>query len=539
MGGDVDTIKERIDIAELISGYLKLQKAGRSFKANCPFHKEKTPSFFVSPERQSFYCFGCGAKGDIFTFVEQMDGLDFKGALKVLAERAGVEVEYRASDKSKAEKDKIFNALEEATKFFEKNLSDAKLALDYLVSRGLSQETLGSWRLGYAPNEWRSLYNYLQSLGYDKDTLIKAGLAKVNEENASQGPYDVFRHRVTFPLFDVNGRVIAFSGRALDKENAPKYLNSPTTPVFSKTESLYGLDRAKGSIRKKDYSILVEGQLDLLLSHQAGVDNAVAASGTAFTREHLERLKRLSNRIILAFDGDLAGEKAAERASEQALSMGLEVKVADLPEGSDPADTILKDQKVWKEALKNSLPAVEFFFGKLEKREKDSRKLGKLIEKKILPMIKLVGSAMEQSHFVSMLAKRTGMKEEIIWADLKKARAPEPPALREESVPIPEKEKSAKHVPRRGQIEERLTEVREWLKELPERNPEVETLRKEEFELENNLKELDLRDELARLSLELSRAEAARDEELAKGFASDIQRVHAEMYLLEEKKKVL
>ena len=539
MGGDVDTIKERIDIAELVSGYIKLQKAGTSFKANCPFHNEKTPSFFVSPARQSFYCFGCGAKGDIFTFTEQMDGLDFRGALKVLAERAGVEVEYRTSDKSKAEKDKIFNVLEEATKFFEKNLSDTKLASDYLVSRGLSKDTVKNWRLGYAPNEWRSLYNYLQNIGHDKEVIIRAGLAKTNEENTSQGPYDVFRHRAIFPLFDTSGKVIAFSGRSLDKENAPKYLNSPATLVFSKSQALYGLDRAKGSIRKKDYSILVEGQLDLILSHQAGVDNAVASSGTAFTRDHLDRLKKLSNRIILAFDGDLAGEKAAEKASELALSLGLEVKVANLPEGSDPADTILKDENIWKEALRSSLPAPEFFFGKLEKREKDARKLGKLVEKKILPMIKLIGSAIEQSHFVSMLAKRTGIKEEIIWTDLKKARIPDIPAVHNVVSLEPEKEEKVQNVSKRERIEERLTEVRLWLKELSESDQEGRVLKKEESELVNNLLELDLRDGLTRLSFELARAEASKDEELVKSIASEIQKTHAKMRSLEEKKKVL
>lgn len=538
MRGDVDTIKERIDIAELISGYVKLQKAGQSFKANCPFHKEKTPSFFVSPLRQSFYCFGCGAKGDAFTFLEQMDGLDFRGALKVLAEKAGVEIEHRSTDESRLEKDKIFAALEETTKFFEKGLRESKQASDYLVSRGIVKETATEWRLGYAQNEWRSLYNHLQNSGYDKEIVIKAGLAKTNKENTANGPYDVFRNRVIFPLFDVNGRVIAFSGRALDKENAPKYLNSPTTPVFSKSQALYGLDRAKDSIRKKDYAVLVEGPLDLLLSHQAGIINTVASSGTAFTHEHLERLKRLSNRIILAFDGDSAGERAAERASELALSMGLEVKVADTPESSDPAEIIERDPNVWKDVLRNSLPAVEFFFGKLEKREKDSRKLGKLIEKKILPMIKLVGSAIEQSHFVSMLAKRTGIKEEMIWADLKKVKAPDF-SVAGELLKETEKAEKVERAPRREQIEERLTEVRVWLREISESDPEMEVLKREESELINNLSELDLREGLTRLSIELAHAEAIKDDDLTKNIASEIKKNHSEMRTLEEKKKVL
>src|SRR3989344_7217096 len=312
MRGDVDTIKERLNITEIVSGYIKLEKAGTSFKARCPFHNEKTPSFFVSPVRQSFYCFGCGAKGDIFTFMEEVEGLDFRGALKLLAEKAGVEMEYHSSE-SKTEKDKICNVLEEATKFFEKELTGNNMARHYIASRGISEETIKDWRIGYAPAEWRSLCNYLQGHGHEREIILKAGLIKLKDGGSE--PYDVFRDRVIFPFADQNGSIVAFSGRALSKETEPKYLNSPETILFAKSEMLYGLDRAKDQIRKKDYAILVEGQMDLVLSHQSGVRNTVASSGTAFTRMHLERLKRLSSRIIIAFDGDLAGEKAAEKAS--------------------------------------------------------------------------------------------------------------------------------------------------------------------------------------------------------------------------------
>ncbi|HEY4528638.1 MAG TPA: DNA primase, partial [Candidatus Paceibacterota bacterium] len=295
MRGDASTIKERLGIAEVLSGYVKLQKAGVSFKARCPFHNEKTPSFFVSPLRQSYYCFGCGAKGDIFSFVEEVEGLDFLGALKFLANKAGIELEYRGGD-SKTEKDKIGNILEEATKFFEKGLVDNDSARRYVASRSISEESIGDWRIGYAPAEWRSLFSHLESMGYGKDLIIKAGLAKISDEGTHKEPYDVFRDRIIFPLADQNGRIIAFSGRALSKETEPKYLNSPDTPLFTKSETLYGLDRAKEQVRKKDYAVLVEGQIDLVLSHQAGVKNSVAASGTAFTRMHLERLKRFSSR---------------------------------------------------------------------------------------------------------------------------------------------------------------------------------------------------------------------------------------------------
>ena len=540
MRSDVDTIKERLDIAEIVSGYIKLEKAGTSLKARCPFHNEKTPSFFVSPVRQSFYCFGCGAKGDIFTFVESMEGLDFRGALKLLADKAGVEIKHRGGE-SKTEKDKILAVLEETTKFFEKELAGVSLARRYVASRGINDETVRDWRIGYAPAEWRFLYDYLHNLGYDKDIILKAGLIKTSDDAAGKEPYDVFRDRVIFPLADSNGSIIAFSGRALTKETEPKYLNSPDTILFTKSEVLYGLDKAKDQIRKRDYAVLVEGQIDLVLSHQSGVRNSVASSGTAFTRMHLERLKRLSSRIIIAFDGDSAGEKAAEKASMLGIALGLEVKVANLPEGLDPAEVIRKNPEEWKDILRESLPAVEFFFNKIEEKEKDPRKLGKQIEKRVLPMVKLIGSAIEQSHFISLLAKRTSIKEEILWEDLKKAKKPELSQrsdlgnskrsdLNTEKAPTPS---------HREQIEERLAEIKLWQEELSGSDEETLVLKKEETELMDNLSGLLLRDNLSQLLSELSRAEVAKDSRSITSLTLVIQKIHSQMRALEEKKKVL
>lgn len=558
MRGDVDTIKERLDIAEVVSGYIKLEKAGASFKARCPFHNEKTPSFFVSPARQSFYCFGCGAKGDIFTFVEEVEGLDFRGALKFLAEKAGVEIEYQRG-KSRTEKDKILGVLEEAAVFFEKELAGHEPARRYITSRGITDETIKNWRIGYAPDDWRLLYNHLLNLGYDSTLILKAGLAKTSDASTKQGPYDVFRDRIIFPLSDQNGRVIAFSGRALSKETepastrdgeptrgGPKYLNSPDTVLFTKSEVLYGLDKAKDQIRKKNYAVLVEGQIDLVLSHQAGVPNTVAASGTAFTREHLERLKRFSSRIVLAFDGDAAGEKAMEKANGLGSFLGLEVKVANLPEGQDPAEVIEKNPEEWKNILRRSLPAVEFFFDKIEGKEKDPRKLGKQIEKRILPMVKLIGSAIEQSHFISMIAKRTGIKEEILWQDLKRVKIaesvnsralPSPAGLRhDENSPIPQ---SISVLSQKEQIEERLAEIKLWQKELPKSAPEAVLLKKEEAELKSNLAGVVLHESLKDLLSKLSRAEKSKDAKMITSLTLEIQKLHSQMGILEEKRKML
>lgn len=498
MGGNVESIKERLDVAEVLGGYIKLEKAGANFKAKCPFHSEKTASFFISPARQSYYCFGCGAKGDIFTFVEEMEGTDFRGALKILADRAGVELKFERGE-SKSDKDKLYTVLEEATQFFEKELKKSKEALKYLEGRGVLDETIKSFRLGFVPDEWRALRGHLNSLGYADDVLTRAGLIKAKSaeggspdpQSGFREPYDTFRGRLIFPLFDPRGEVIAFSGRALAKDTEPKYLNSPDTPLFTKSEVLYGYDKAREEIRRKDYAVLVEGQLDLVLSHQAGVKNTVASSGTAFTLAHLDKLKKVSPRIILAFDGDQAGEKAAERSAALALSLGMEVKIAELPEGRDPADLVKEDGELWKEVLRSSKPAIEIFLDMVLKEEKDQRKAGKVIEKKILPLLALVQSAMERSHFVSMIAKRTGIREEVIVEDLRRVKVlDKPPVKVGDSQALPESK------PKRTRQDE-LEEVKSWLEE----DHENKDLLRQKEELERLIKIDEIDTELTTLRL--------------------------------------
>ncbi len=501
MRGDVETIKERLDIAEIVSGYVKLDKAGQSFKGRCPFHNEKTPSFFVSPVRQSYYCFGCGAKGDIFTFVEELEGLSFKETLKMLAEKAGVELEYRPeAGKERSEKEKLLSVLEIATQFFENELGKNDAAKKYLLSRGISEASIKSWRLGYAPAEWRALYTHMLQLGFGKEVLVKAGLVKPVTGGTGKEPYDVFRDRVIFPMMNPEGEVIAFSGRALAKETEPKYVNSPETPVFAKHSVLYGLDKAKEKIRRKDYAVLVEGQMDLVLSHQAGVDNTVASSGTAFTAAHLERLKRLSKRIILAFDGDEAGEKAADKSTTLALSLGLEVKIAKIPQGQDPAELVKEDPQLWKSVLKDSKIAIEYFLNRLLLKEKDQRKLGKLIGEQILPKIALLESSMERSHFVSLITKATGIKESLVWDDLRKVKfsPSNPKTLEEEEI------KKAAEVKKISRSDE-YREVLELLKE----NPSDKDLTKHKEELSILMKIDKLDEEIALLRLELVEGDEA------------------------------
>src|SRR3989344_4405479 len=284
MSSSVDQIKSKIDIVSLVSSYIKLDKAGTNFKGRCPFHNEKTPSFFVSPDRGNYYCFGCHAKGDIFTFVQEFEGLDFVGALKVLAEKTGVElIGYNRGEKT--EKENFHEILEQATLFYQRKLQESKEAAGYLKARGIKTETIDDFRIGFAPSEWRELFDYLKSRNVSEADMLKCGLIKRKDESSrgTESYYDTFRGRIMFPLCDSAGRTVGFSERILvaDLKN-PKYLNSPETVFFNKSEIIFGFDKAKTEIRRKDYSILVEGQIDLVMMHQVGFSNTVAGSGTAF-----------------------------------------------------------------------------------------------------------------------------------------------------------------------------------------------------------------------------------------------------------------
>lgn len=413
-----EQIKERLDIVDVISSYLKVEKAGINFKAKCPFHNEKTPSFFISPARQSFYCFGCGEKGDIFSFVQKFEGLDFKGALESLAVRAGVEIKNLRKEERPEEKDRLFEIMEKATRFFEKQLKESKSSLEYLKKRGLKSEMISKWRIGFAKDEWRSLHDELLKSGFTREEMLDVGLIKKVESQAKF--YDTFRNRIMFPISDSAGRVIAFSGRAMrEDDKTPKYLNSPETKLFYKSEVLYGFNIAKSYIRKLDYAVLVEGQMDLLMSHQAGVGNTVASSGTALTELHLKKLQRLTNRIIIAYDSDSAGEKAATRAAEMALSLGLEVKVATMEKGEDPASTVKADPEKWKTALRESEHLIDFVLNKALK-ENQGRNLLKEVTKSVLPLVSLLKSEMEKSQYAKKIALKTKVSEDAVLNDLKR-----------------------------------------------------------------------------------------------------------------------
>lgn len=481
----VEQIKERLSITDVISSYLKLERAGGNWKAVCPFHSEKTPSFFVSPARASYYCFGCGAKGDIFTFVEQFEGLDFKGALKVLADRAGVElVSYRPEDKS--EKDKLYLLMETATLFFENKLSEASDAKSYISKRGISDATSRAFRIGYAPDEWRALTTFLRTKGFTDAEIELAGLAKHPDGNPKGELYDRFRDRVMFPINDTGGRVIAFSGRILHPKEGDvqgKYINSPETPIFKKGSTLYGLDKAKFEIRKKDQAILVEGQMDLVLSHQAGFNNTIASSGTALSDSlvadnergllsGLGQVHGLSKNLIVAFDGDKAGMRAAARAEKIGLSLGMNVKIAKLPQGIDPADLIQKDgAQAWKKIIDTAQHIISFYLAVLDEHQLSDHTRMRAVRDRILPYVALMPSAVERAHFLKEIASHTGITEEALTEDVASLIAKEAPQKASNQV---ETNKTPVRIVR---IKERVFGLLVWQESLPDPSITTEALR--------------------------------------------------------------
>jgi DNA primase len=419
MSSSVEQIKDRLTIADVIGAYIKLEKAGSNFKAKCPFHNEKTPSFFISTNRNTYYCFGCGVKGDIFSFVQAIDGTDFMGALKTLADKAGVTL-TKENPKLRSERERIYEVMEVTAKWFEGNLSGNDEALTYLKGRGLSEASIATWRIGFAPREWRALHTHLTARGFTQIEMEKAGLVKRSDDGKTC--YDRFRGRIQFPIFDSAGRVVAFSGRIFgaDTENEPKYLNSPETEVFIKSRILYGFHKAKEGIRKFGYSILVEGQMDLVMCHQTGFANTIATSGTAMSIDQLDMVRRISPNIVLAYDGDAAGLKAALRTTKIALSRDMEVKIAVFPEGVDPADLAQKSLDELKVVIKSSKHAIEFFLALVMKQSSDRRIIAKKVVTDIIPLIALLDSAVNRSHYIGIVAKQSGIREEALSQDVVK-----------------------------------------------------------------------------------------------------------------------
>lgn len=426
LSSPIDEIKSRLDIIEVIGSYIKLQKAGANFRAVCPFHSEKKPSFFVSPARQIWHCFGCNSGGDIFRFVMKIEGVEFIDALRTLAQKAGVELRPMKPELI-TERQRLLEICELSAQFFEKQL-ESKIGQGvrgYLLNRRITEESIKKWRLGYSPDAWQGLSDFIVSKGYKKEEIQNAGLAIKNEEGRF---YDRFRGRIMFPVFDLNAQVVGFGGRIFgkakdEKEEVMKYINTPNTLLYDKGRILYGLDKAKIAIRQKNFCILVEGYTDVILSNQAGLENVVSTSGTALTPYQLKILKRYSENLYTSFDMDIAGDSATKRGIDLAQMQGFNIKVVTLPENLDPADVISKDAKEFERMIGAAISILDFYFQNTFSRfDKKTPEGKKDISRILLKVFKRIPNKIEQAFWVQKLAKELEVKEESVEEELKKVK---------------------------------------------------------------------------------------------------------------------
>jgi DNA primase len=441
--GVIDEVKDRVDIIELISSYVPLKKAGRNYKGLCPFHTEKTPSFVVFPDTQTWHCFGaCGTGGDIFRFIMQREGMDFSEALRELARRAGVPLSSPTprSEAADKQREKLLDIHAAAAQYFHHLLrqsNEGAHAREYLVSRAINSETDERFLLGYALNTWEGLKSHLINRGYAEDDLVEAGLL-VNKE--AGGSYDRFRDRLIIPIRDVRGRAIAFGARALNPNDVPKYLNSPQSPLFDKSSTLFGLDLAKKAIRDADRAVIVEGYMDVLSAHQHGHANVVAGMGTALTEAQLRLLKRFTKNFVLALDADVAGDAATlrgitlarETLDRQAVpvptgqglirfedQLDADIRIATLPPGRDPDDILRQTPDLWPEIIEKALPVVDFYLQVVSAQYDLTTAKGKsALVRDVLPLLREVNDRVERNHYVGRLARLVKIDERALMAEL-------------------------------------------------------------------------------------------------------------------------
>ncbi|MBD3250882.1 DNA primase [Candidatus Uhrbacteria bacterium] len=427
----VEEVKSHLDIVDIVGEYLQLKPAGTaSFKACCPFHQENTPSFFVNRNRQSWHCFGCDKGGDLISFVMDMEGMGFRDALGLLATKAGVKLpDYNPEQTGK--KQRLYEVNDLAARFFRAQLlqaPQAQHARDYAAKRGIDELTGDLFKIGYAPQSWNALTNALKSKGVTEQELLDAGL--VGKSQKGSGVYDRFRDRLMFTITDVHGNAVGFTGRLLNSDaKEAKYVNTPETMVYKKSAVLYGLDKAKGEMKSKDLCVIVEGNMDALSSHKAGTTNVVASSGTALTAEQLKLIQRFTKNLSIAFDADAAGGSATLRGLDLARTQDFQIKIIMLPEdaGKDPDDVIMKDPKIWEQAIKEAKDIMDWVFqtahrGKNLSDPNHKREIAKLI----LPEIKRIADPIVKDHWIKKLAESLQTSEQALRDALSKTKSEQP-----------------------------------------------------------------------------------------------------------------
>ena len=422
-----ERVRREVSIDSYINRFVPLRRMGRNLVGICPFHNEKTPSFNVNSEGGFYHCFGCKASGDLFRFVMDYQKVDFLKSLEILSDYSGIPLVERTKEEEESDRKKeaLYQISQKALEYFQRNLntSAGEVALKYLESRGMYSEDLKVFKIGFGLPGFGNLRQDLFKTEAEVKLGEQLGLLKRQDQN--RDPYDFFRSRIMFPVIDTKARVIAFSGRILGESEEAKYINSPQTILYDKSRILYGFDKAKAEIRKKDTCVLVEGQMDVLMSHQAGVLNVAAISGIGLTVYHLDLIGRLADNLIVSFDSDEAGLVAAGRGIDLALGKGFEVKVVVLPFGKDPADVASKDYSAWKKAVEESRHIIDFYLQTLSEKIKEPRELKNKVEKIILPYVSLIESEIGKSHWIKEISKRLDIREESIWEQMKKIKLKE------------------------------------------------------------------------------------------------------------------
>ncbi|TBR15493.1 DNA primase, partial [bacterium] len=421
----IDDILSRVDIVEIISGYIPLKKAGRNFRANCPFHNEKTPSFMVSPDKQIYHCFGCGAGGNVFNFLMQYERLEFSEAVSLLAKKTGVVLPQfnRHDPESSDTSTQLFKINELAADFYANNLnaSSAQDAKNYLLKRGLKPEIISSLKLGFANDSWDSLIVYLRSKNLKLSTLEKAGLVL---SKTGGGFYDRFRKRIIFPVFDIKSRVIAFGARVLDN-TLPKYVNSPETPIYVKGRNLYGLHLAKDAMRREDFAVIVEGFLDFIIPYQEGLQNIVASQGTALTLEQIRLIKRYTHNVVVVYDSDIAGQLATLRSLDMFIDEGMGVRVVFLPQSFDP-DTFVRKFGIleFKTKIAQAQDLFEYKISILKSKYSIKESKGKeLIASEMLSTIDRVTDHVLRGAYIRKLSEELCVGEQYVYDKLNKMKS--------------------------------------------------------------------------------------------------------------------
>lgn len=424
-----DEIKARLDIVEIIRQYMPLKASGSNFSGRCPFHNEKTPSFTVSPTKQVWHCFGCGRGGDLFSFIMEIEKLTFPEALRLLAPRAGV-VLKRETGPLASQRNRILDLLDQAARYYHHlflTQPSGEPARTYLHSRGLTEATVKDWEIGYAPDSWDDVILFLKSRTFSDEDILLAGLSAKKVETGRF--YNRFRGRVMFPLREVNGNIVGFTGRILPQfetgDFQGKYVNSPQTMVYDKSKLVFGLDKAKQSIREQNLAILVEGQMDCISAHEAGFTNVIATSGTALTEEQIKLLQRYTSRLAFAYDMDSAGRQALERSSELALAAELETLVITLPEGKDPDECIRKNPEGWKEAVASAQPIMEYYVADTLKGLDISVVADRRTAvKKLMPRLAGIANLVERDFWTKKISQAVETDERSLREELAKYLKP-------------------------------------------------------------------------------------------------------------------